>query len=99
MAKIYLGPIGSVGQYKNLYRDAKTGIAWIEDGSTGSCHTAHPSIHYTGSIRGMKDRRYWDKKARCVRCRGCIYNIDICIMEDEFDMIARDNCRCGGYHG
>lgn len=94
--KVYLG---AIGQNKKLYRDAKTGIAWVEDGSTGFWHTAHPNIHYTGSIRGMKNLGYWDKKERCVRSRGYIYNIDVCIVEDELDMIARDNCHCGGYHG
>ena len=28
----------------------------------------HPSIHYTGSVRGMKKQGFWDKNYRCVRC-------------------------------
>lgn len=34
----------------------------------------HPSIHYTGSVRGMKKLGYWGKHDVCVRY---IYNISI----------------------
>lgn len=50
-----------------LFRDTKTGIAWVEDGASGNAHSCHPNISDSGSIRGMKDRGYWDKKARTVR--------------------------------
>ena len=39
----------------------------------------HPSIHYTGSVRGMKKLRFWGKHDRCVRCGQYIYNLDIFI--------------------
>ncbi len=35
----------------------------------------HPSIHYTGSVRGMKELGFWGKKDRCVRCGSYIYNL------------------------
>ena len=35
----------------------------------------HPSIHYTGSVRGMKKQGFWDKNDRCVRCGQYIYNM------------------------
>lgn len=38
----------------------------------------HPSIHYTGSVRGMK-KRGWGKNDRCVRCGQYIYNLSITI--------------------
>ena len=37
----------------------------------------HPSIHYTGSVRGMKKLGYWRKTDRCVRCGQYIYNLSI----------------------
>ena len=37
----------------------------------------HPSIHYTGSVRGMKKLGYWGKHDVCVRCGQYIYNISI----------------------
>lgn len=37
----------------------------------------HPSIHYTGSVRGMKKLGYWGKNDRCVRCGQYIYNLSI----------------------
>ena len=36
---------------------------------------SHPSIHYTGSVRGMKKLGYWRKDAECVRCGQYIYNL------------------------
>lgn len=39
----------------------------------------HPSIHYTGSVRGMKKQGFWGKRDRCVRCGQYIYNLSITI--------------------
>ena len=39
----------------------------------------HPSIHYTGSVRGMKKLRYWGENDRCVRCGQYIHNLSIFI--------------------
>lgn len=39
----------------------------------------HPSIHCTGSVRGMKKLGYWGKNDRCVRCGQFIYNLSIFI--------------------
>lgn len=35
----------------------------------------HPSIHYTGSVRGMKKLGYWGKTDVYVRCGDYIYNL------------------------
>ena len=35
----------------------------------------HPSIHYTGSVRGMKKHFGWGKNDHCVRCGQYIYNL------------------------
>ena len=39
----------------------------------------HPSIHYTGSVSGMKKLGYWGKNDRIVRCDGYFYNLSIFI--------------------
>ena len=39
----------------------------------------HPSIHYTGSVRGMKRLGLWGKRDRCVRCGQYIYNVSVWI--------------------
>ena len=39
----------------------------------------HPSIHYTGSVRGMKKLHFWGKNDECVRCGQYIYNLSITI--------------------
>ena len=35
----------------------------------------HPSIHCTGSVRGMKKHCGWGKNDRCIRCGQYIYNL------------------------
>ncbi len=44
----------------------------------------HPSIHYTGSVRGMKKLGYWGKHDRCVRCGAYIYNLSMYITAKQF---------------
>lgn len=39
----------------------------------------HPSIHYTGSVSGMKKLGFWGKNDECVRCGSYIYNLSILI--------------------
>jgi hypothetical protein len=81
-----------------LYRDSATGIAWVEDGNTGSGHSCHSHIDASGSVRGMRDRGYWGKHDRAVRSRGWIYNIDRLNISGRLDEIAQAYCRCDGRH-
>lgn len=90
--------IKHIEEYVDLYRDTKTGIAWVENGKTGSGHSAHPNIDSSGSVAGMKKLGYWAKDARTVRSYGAIYNIDSCVVSDKYDEIARKHCQCGGKH-
>ena len=90
--------IYQINKHTALYRDDVTGIAWVENGSTGNGHSAHPNIHETGSIRGMKSMGHWGKDDRCVKSGGYIYNIDMLAVSDQLDNIARIHCRCGGEH-
>ena len=86
--------IAHVGDYKDVYRNKTTGIAFIADGSTGLRHSCHANIYDSGSIRGMKARGYWNKKDRCVRSNGFIYNIDTYVVSGELDKIAAQYCLC-----
>ena len=90
--------IRNVKPYAKLYRDTTTGIAWIEDGSSGCGWSVHSNIDITGSVRGMKHLGYWGKKDRTIRSHGYIYNIDtfICDKDNEFEMILANECRCQG---
>lgn len=87
-----------VSEYVVLCRDDRTGIAWVEDGSTGMGHSCHPSIDSTGSVLGMKERGYWRRSDRAVRCSGAIYNIDSFVATDDLDWLAAEHCQCGGKH-
>lgn len=88
--------VREVNQYANLYRDDKTGIAWIEDGSTGLRHSCHPNTNKSGSIIGMKQRGYWDKSDRVFQSHGWKYNISRLVVDekDELDLIVADECMC-----
>ena len=91
--------IDALCEYVDLYRDTETGIAWVENGYTGAGHSAHPSIHSSGSPSGMKKKGWWGSDDRLVRSHGFIYNIDILAVSDEYDELARKHCECGGNHG
>lgn len=92
MAKIMLKKIAP---YKTLYRCPTTGIAWVEDGTSGTGHSAHANIHGTGgSVQRMKRQGYWEAKARVERTNGYIYNIDTLVISNELDQIAADHCLC-----
>lgn len=80
--------------YVNLFINDNTGIAWVEDGSTGNSHSAHPNIDATGSVRGMKKLGYWGKNDITLRCNGAIYNTSKLVVTDELDMIAARHCKC-----
>lgn len=90
--------IRSIEGHVNLYRDNKTGIAWIEDARTGLKISVHANIDSYGSISGMKTLGYWGKKDRTVRSHGWIYNIDsfVCDKDNELELIVANECRCQG---
>lgn len=90
--------IRQVRPYVKLYRDPQTGLAWVEDGTTGTGHSCHPNISSSGSVAGMRRRGAWGKEDRTVRSHGFIYNIDRLVVSDDLDEIARGACRCGGAH-
>lgn len=87
-----------LSEYAHLYRDPRTGIAWVEDYSSGNGHSPHPNIHASGSVPGMKKLGYWGKHNRTVRSFGFIHNIDHVVITSEYDQIANDYCQCGGKH-
>lgn len=88
--------IRQIKEHVNLYRDDKSGIAWIEDGRTGSGISVHSNIDSSGSVSGMKSLGYWRKIDRTVRSHGWIYNIDSFVCDNELEMIVADECRCQG---
>lgn len=86
--------IRDIDEYTHLYKDDKTGIAWIEDGHTGLGHSVHPNIDASGSVTGMKKRGYWNKNDVCVKSHGYIYNTSKFVVSDELDKIVANECQC-----
>lgn len=64
------------------------GIAVLENGSMGCGHSAHPSIHRTGSVKGMIDRGFWKKEHQTVRVGEFIYNTSLVSVGDSLDWLA-----------
>ena len=77
-----------------LYLDLETGIAWVENGSTGLGHSCHPNISAAGSVAGMKRQGFWARDCRTVRSHGLIYNVSVTVATDSLDAIAAELCRC-----
>lgn len=46
---------------------------------TAAQRDRHPSIHHTGSVRGMRKLGYWGKADKVVRCGQYYYNLSIFI--------------------
>lgn len=82
-----------------LFRDARTGIAWVTDGRSGCKHSAHPNISDRGNVTGMEAKGWWPKGTRTARSHGYIYNIDQVVGSDELDEIAGRFCECFGCIG
>ena len=89
--------IRKIGDYKTLYRDDKSGIAWIVDNTTGLGYSVHPNIDSSGSVAGMKALGYWSKSDRTIRSHGWIYNIDILAYDKKNELeklLADSECKC-----
>lgn len=89
--------VREINEHATLYRDDVSGIAWIEDGSTGMGISIHSNIDISGSVRGMKKLGYWRKADRTVRTHGCIYNIDSFVVDNNNPLeklLADSECKC-----
>lgn len=86
--------VKEIKEHVVLYRDSKSGIAFIKNGLTGNEHSAHPNIDRTGSVVGMKKKGYWGKNDIVVATNGAKYNISKLVIHDELDKIASEHCNC-----
>ena len=94
MAKVLLKDLG-LG--RKLYQDSKTGLTRVEDGRSGTGHSAHPSAD-PGVTKSALRQRKWSDDDKIVRAFGLKYNISQLHCKDEWDHLARQHCRCGGQH-
>jgi hypothetical protein len=100
MGKILLRELGPG---INLYRDGRTGLAWVEDEGRNLTYNPHPSIpsgDFRHTVRTMKLRGLWKRDCRTAASHGAIYNLSLCRtnLDNSLDVIAMENCRCGGVH-
>lgn len=81
-----------------LFCDDETGIAWIEDYTTGKAHAAHPKVKRPRTAEDMKRRGYWGTEDRGVPSQSFTYNIDRLTIHEPLDDVSRQHCRCAGNH-
>lgn len=74
-----------LGNYQRAKFDPHTGLAWIEDGTAGVAHSAHPNVEANKYSR----RKYFD----WIECRGFLYSPDI-FRSTELDKLAARYCQC-----
>lgn len=93
--------IKDIRPYVTLYVDTNTGIAMVEDGTSGTGCSLHPNIDASGSVAGMKKLGYWDKNDVTVRAFSSIHNISRFVSESDPAIHAAllQYCSCGGNHG
>ncbi len=72
-----------LGKHQILFRDTASGIAWVEDGTTGTGHSCHANICASGSVSGMKACGYWSPDDRTAKSHGFTYNLDTFIVSSE----------------
>ena len=67
-----------------LYRDNRTGIAFVRDSVRGCSWSVHPSISTSGSVNGMRKLGYWEKEDKVVRCHGAYINTSHVVLDNEY---------------
>ena len=77
-----------------LYRDNRTGIAFVRDSVRGCSWSVHPSISTSGSVNGMRKLGHWEKEDKVVRCHGAYINTSHVVIDNEYDEILARECMC-----
>jgi hypothetical protein len=92
--------VRAVGPTAKLFRDKKTGVAWVEDvqGNVTVTHAAHPRIEEPGRVSLMVKNGMWKKTDRVVKCGPAAYNIDVRACTTPLDYLAANACACGANH-
>jgi hypothetical protein len=67
--------------------DAPTGLVWIEDGTIGGAHSAHPNVEANRITRKLPQYRGW------IEVRGFLYSPDRFVSTD-LDKLAAKYCCC-----
>lgn len=87
--------IREIGPRVRLYRDAETGVAWIQD-EKNNVISAHPFIGYFENIspETLVNLHIWGRSDRIVNVNGRFFNTDICDTDDKLMAITAEECRC-----
>lgn len=75
-----------LNEYQRPKYDPHTGLAWIEDGTAGVAHSAHPNVEANRYTRA--------KYPGWLECRGFLHSPEV-FVSTELDRIAAAYCHCG----
>jgi hypothetical protein len=75
-----------LNEHQRAKYDPRTGLVWIEDGTAGVAHGAHPNVEANAQTRRMHPD--W------LECRGFLYSPEV-YCSTELDQIAATYCHCG----
>ena len=80
-----------LGQYQRPKYDPQTGLVWIEDGTAGVSHSAHPNVEANRFNRRKYQAQGW------VESHGFLFSPEV-FRSTELDHLAARYCRCNGCH-
>lgn len=67
------------------YPILKKGVVGIKNYSDGYIQLAHPDIDITGSIKGMKNKKYWEKDDKIIQVFNRKVNVSKTIINNIID--------------
>lgn len=81
-----------LNQYQRARIDPATGIVWIEDGTAGVSHSAHPNVEANKVTRKKREYSGWRES------HGFLFSPET-FCSTELDRLAAKYCQCGNHAG
>lgn len=74
-----------LNQYQRIKQDPFSGMVWIEDGTIGGSHSAHPNVEANKITRRLHPDY--------TECNGFLYSREI-FTSTDLDRLAAKYCQC-----
>lgn len=87
--------IGKIDNFK-IYRNIKTGIAFVDDTEHGVIWSCHPMLSSDASIQMTRVNGIWKKEASIARNNGFIFNVDELDIVNPYNRLMLNYCECRG---
>lgn len=76
-----------LNQHQHAKYDPATGLVWIEDGTAGVAHSAHPNVEANRITRKLREYAGW------IEVRGFLYSPEV-FASTDLDKLAAKYCQC-----